>query len=87
MSRGMFGDDFRLRPCETAVIGEVGLGGEVRSVPRIESRIKEALNMGFTTCILPKRNLKGLSKDLTEKIRLQGIEYVEESMKTLSPTS
>jgi len=65
---------------KTIVIGEVGLGGEVRSVPRIENRIKEAINMGFTRCILPKRNCKGLSKGLMEKITLQGIEYVEEAL-------
>ncbi|NGX26807.1 MAG: DNA repair protein RadA [Chlamydiae bacterium] len=65
---------------KTVVIGEVGLGGEVRSVPRIERRIKEAINMGFTSCILPKRNLKGLSEALAQKISLRGIEYVEEAI-------
>ncbi|NGX38272.1 MAG: DNA repair protein RadA [Chlamydiae bacterium] len=66
-----------------AVLGEIGLAGEVRSIPRIESRIKEAINMGFTACILPKRNLKGLSKKLTEKIQLHGIEYVEQAINYL----
>jgi DNA repair protein RadA/Sms len=42
-------------------MGEVGLGGEVRSIARVEQRLKEALNMGFQRCVLPKRNLKGLS--------------------------
>lgn len=70
----------RMLDSKTAVIGEVGLGGEVRSVPRIESRLKEVINMGFTSCLLPKRNLKGLSKELTEKISLKGIEYVEEAI-------
>jgi DNA repair protein RadA/Sms len=65
---------------KTIVLGEVGLGGEVRSVPRVENRIKEAINMGFTKCILPKRNCKGLSKDIQEKIALFGIEYVEEAI-------
>ncbi len=67
----------RILDPKTVVIGEVGLGGEIRSVSRIEARIKEAINMGFTKCILPKRNCKGLSKDLFEKIELLGIEYVE----------
>ncbi len=65
---------------KTVVLGEVGLGGEVRTIPRIESRIKEAINMGFTSCILPKRNLNGLSKGLTEKISLHGIDYIEEAI-------
>lgn len=68
---------------ETVVLGEVGLGGEVRSVPRIESRIKEAIHMGFKECILPKKNLKGLSPDLSQKIRLRGIDMVEEAIDAL----
>lgn len=73
----------RLLDPKTVVIGEVGLGGEVRTVPRIESRIKEAINMGFTECILPKRNLKGLSKKLYEQIQLRGVEDVGEAIGAL----
>jgi len=65
---------------ETVIIGEVGLGGEVRSVPRIESRIKEAIHMGFRRCLLPKRNMKGLPKSLSEKIALVGIDIVEDAI-------
>lgn len=68
---------------ETVVIGEVGLGGEVRSIPRVESRIKEAVQMGFKQCILPKRNLKGISQAYFEKIKLTGIEVVEEAVNAL----
>ncbi len=64
-------------PSDVVVIGEVGLNGEVRSVPRIESRIKEALNMGFKRCILAKKNMKGVSTTLQDKIRLHPIERVE----------
>jgi len=70
-------------PSDTIVMGEVGLGGEVRSIPRIESRIKEAINMGFKRCILSTKNLKGLNKKLSEKIVLQGVTRVEEAIKTL----
>ncbi len=55
----------------------------MRSIPRIESRLKEAINMGFTTCILPARNLKGLSKNIRENLTLQGIEYIDEALKIL----
>ena len=65
---------------DTVLIGEVGLGGEVRSVPRIESRVKEAIQMGFKRCIIPKRNLKTFSKETHEKIQLVGIEMVEEAV-------
>ncbi len=65
---------------DTCVIGEVGLGGEIRSVLRAESRIKEAIQMGFRHCLLPKRNIKGISGELREKINLIGIEMVEEGI-------
>jgi DNA repair protein RadA/Sms len=68
---------------ETVVIGEVGLGGEVRSVPRVENRLREAIQMGFRRCLLPKRNLKGLSSELTQKIALSGIDVVEEAVHEL----
>lgn len=72
----------RLDP-ETTVVGEVGLGGEVRSVSRIESRLKEAIHMGFSRCIIPKRNLKGMSDDIRQKINIQGVEFVEEAVDAL----
>lgn len=68
---------------ETVVLGEVGLGGEVRSVPRAESRVKEAVHMGFKRCILPKKNLKGISPELAKKIALVGVEMVEEAVDAL----
>lgn len=67
---------------ETCVMGEVGLGGEIRSVSRAESRLKEALQMGFKKIILPKRNLKGLSH-YKDKITLVGVEMVEEAVEAL----
>lgn len=68
---------------ETVVIGEVGLGGEVRSVPRAESRIKEAVQMGFKRCVLPKKCLQGISKEYSKKIQLIGVEMVEEAVEAL----
>ncbi len=38
----------------TAVVGEVGLGGEVRMVSQIEQRIGEAARLGFKRIIVPK---------------------------------
>lgn len=66
-----------------AVVGEVGLNGEVRSVMRVESRIKEAIHMGFDSCVVPKRNMTGLSKVLKEKIELCPVEHVEEAIEKL----
>ncbi|MFR9065600.1 MAG: DNA repair protein RadA [Faecalibacterium prausnitzii] len=38
-------------------IGEVGLGGEVRSVPNLEQRLHEAERIGFERAVIPKHSL------------------------------
>ncbi len=40
------------------VVGEVGLGGEIRSIGNIEKRIQEAEKLGFKNIVLPQKNLK-----------------------------
>jgi DNA repair protein RadA/Sms len=47
---------------ETAAFGEVGLGGELRSVQNAERRIKEAERLGFRRIIIPKTNIKNLNQ-------------------------
>ncbi|MFS8885898.1 DNA repair protein RadA [Synechococcus sp. H70.2] len=37
----------------TVLIGEVGLGGQVRPVPQLEQRLKEAAKLGFRHAIIP----------------------------------
>lgn len=61
---------------ECVFVGEVGLGGEVRSAPRLASRLKEASLLGFKRAIVPKKGIKGLET----KIAVQGIESVEEAL-------
>ncbi|MGE5380525.1 MAG: DNA repair protein RadA [Methylocystaceae bacterium] len=51
-------------PRETIYIGEVGLTGEVRSVPFMEARLKEASTLGITQAVVPKA--------LTEEGRIPG---------------
>lgn len=49
--------------------GEIGLGGEIRSVPHISNRIREAERMGFSVCIVPKQSMNGIDpKEHTIKI-------------------
>ncbi|MBX7066222.1 MAG: DNA repair protein RadA [Parachlamydiales bacterium] len=70
-------------PSDCIILGEVGLGGEVRGVSRIETRLKEAIHMGFKKCVLPKKNLKGLSPQIGEKISLIGVELVDEAIRSI----
>jgi DNA repair protein RadA/Sms len=38
----------------TVLLGEIGLGGELRPVPRTDMRVREAAKLGFDRCVLPK---------------------------------
>lgn len=40
----------------TVYIGEVGLGGEVRSVPLVERRLMEATRLGLGTAVIPSKS-------------------------------
>lgn len=60
------------------VLGEVGLGGEVRAVNQAELRIREAAKMGFKRCLLPERNLAKV--DPIDGIELIGINEVGEAL-------
>ncbi|MDP3936355.1 MAG: magnesium chelatase domain-containing protein, partial [Alphaproteobacteria bacterium] len=40
-------------PEDTVIIGEIGLGGEIRPVKQIEVRLKEAAKLGFKQAIIP----------------------------------
>ncbi len=44
-------------PNDTIILGELGLGGELRPVQSAASRLQEAQKHGFKTAILPKLNL------------------------------
>lgn len=48
--------------------GEIGLGGELRSVSYTEQRLNEAVRMGFETCILPKHTLSALTQQYPIRI-------------------
>jgi DNA repair protein RadA/Sms len=71
-----------LRECPidhgTVVLGEMGLGGEVRAISQAELRVREAAKMGFCRCILPHRNLAKL--DPIEGIELIGVHEVGEAL-------
>jgi DNA repair protein RadA/Sms len=50
--------NFREQPVDpnTILLGEVGLGGEVRAVSQVEKRIREAARLGFTKVVLSRHN-------------------------------
>lgn len=42
-------------PAKTVLIGEVGLTGEIRPVSQLDTRVKEALRLGYTSILIPSR--------------------------------
>jgi DNA repair protein RadA/Sms len=66
------------RPClsNLVVIGEVGLTGEIRSIPFVEKRLHEAKKLGFSHALIPYG-----SKLSCSHIKDEGLEIIE--IKTL----
>ena len=56
-------------PWNYAFIADVGLTGELKKVPSMESRVKELDRMGFVKVFIPKNSMR--------KIALQNIEVIE----------
>lgn len=61
---------------KTLFVGEVGLGGEIRRVPFINQRLKEAEKMGFKYALMPKSETAG-----TKKLTLKTAESVTQVVK------
>lgn len=59
------------------IIGEVGLGGEIRSVSFPEKRVQEAEKMGFRKIIMPAQSVKALN--YKGSMKLIGVEYLNEA--------
>ncbi|MDI3533736.1 MAG: hypothetical protein PWQ82_101 [Thermosediminibacterales bacterium] len=72
--------DVKIDPKMIAV-GEIGLTGELRGVSFIEKRIKEAIRLGFNSCVLPKNNIKGIST--AEGIKFYGVKTLVEALDIL----
>lgn len=47
--------------------GEVGLSGEVRSISNINSRVQEAIKLGYKIIFLPKTNVDNLDSNIIKK--------------------
>ena len=68
---------------KTAIFGEVGLTGEIRSVHYAEKRVAECIKTGFEKVVLPMKNMKACEK-YKEKIQLVGVQYVGQMIKALN---
>ncbi len=62
----------------TIVLGEIGLGGEIRPINKLSQRLKEAERLGFKQAIIPAGDLKGIKMGL---IRIKNINELMEYLK------
>ncbi len=66
-------------PPGTAVVGEVGLSGEVRGVPQAERRAREAARLGFTRLILARRDARAVAA--SAGVECAGVRTVGEAIR------
>ncbi len=55
---------------DLAIMGEIGLSGEIRSVTQVEKRLNEVQKLGFKRCLLPKQARR-------DKLVIDGVELIE----------
>ena len=65
----------RVIPDDLIAFGEIGLSGEVRAVSHIEYRVKEAVRLGFTKIVLPKKNITSSLK-VPGNVELLGVNNI-----------
>ena len=71
-------------PDNLIAFGEIGLSGEVRAVSHIEYRVKEAIRLGFTKIILPKKNLQSL-RGIDTDVELCGVSNIYQVLVYMLP--
>ena len=72
----------RIIPDDLIALGEVGLAGECRAVANLEVRVKEAARLGFTTAVVPYRNVEKRPLEI-ENIRIAPIRGIYEALSLL----
>jgi len=69
-------------PDELIAFGEIGLAGECRSVSAPEVRINEAVRLGFTKIILPKKDLGRVDvSKIPSEVELIGVGGIFDALK------
>ena len=66
---------------DVAVMGEVGLAGEVRAIPQCDRRVAECQRLGFTTIVLPRENMKRLATP--DGVKFVGVDTVMQAISVL----
>jgi DNA repair protein RadA/Sms len=70
----------------TAVIGEVGLGGEIRRTSAVEQRVREAERLGHRRIVVPARHDGSAALKLETAVELIPVETISAAIEMLGPT-
>jgi DNA repair protein RadA/Sms len=62
------------------LVGEVGLGGEIRPVSSVERRLAEAAQLGFTQAFVSGR---GLPRRAIDRLRVTGVDSIARLLELL----
>ena len=65
----------------SVAVGEIGLGGEIRTIGQVQKRVQEAAKLGFKRIIIPHNNLKGVKGQ--DGIEIIGVHTINEAMEQL----
>jgi DNA repair protein RadA/Sms len=66
---------------QTVAIGEIGLGGEIRTIAYCDKRVQEAAKLGFKKIVIPQSNAKKMKS--SNGITIVGVETIQEAIKQL----
>ncbi len=66
-------------PPDIIFMGEVGLGGEIRTISQLEKRLVEAAKLGFKKAIVPKSSTRGIK--IPEGIEVIGAATISEALR------
>ena len=70
-------------PADVAIIGEIGLSGEVRTVNQMSMRLNEAAKIGFKRVLMPKTRRK--LEDVPKGLQLIQVRNIAEAMDAVIP--
>ncbi|XP_060971575.1 uncharacterized protein LOC115704581 isoform X1 [Cannabis sativa] len=65
-------------PNNIAFIGEIGLGGELRTVPRMDKRIHTVAKLGYKKCVIPKSAEKSIGASAYEGLEIVACRNLKE---------
>ncbi len=69
---------------DAIAFGEIGLAGEIRGVSQAQSRISEAIRLGFRRIVLPYQNLKTIKRENYSSVQLIGVRNIREAFDNMT---